>query len=111
MEDRIGRRGKVRYDVEVEGYLRTGSGKPIMAQITDLSETGCACTVSSPWMKQAANVSVRIGSLGPIESTVRWVDGREIGLEFHQPVYGPVFEHVCDLISVSNARPDRRSHV
>ncbi|WP_390548147.1 PilZ domain-containing protein [Qipengyuania sp. MTN3-11] len=109
MEDRIGRRRKPRYELAVMGEIRTGSGKPLLAEVTDLSETGCACTIRSPWLKRAAIVSVRIGEIGPIESTVCWVDQYHTGLEFHAPIYGPVFDHICTLISDAKQTSDRRA--
>ena len=65
MENRVGRREKERFAVNVMGTVRTGSGKPIQAEITDLSENGCACTVGTVWMR--AVTTHRFGSaiLGP----------------------------------------------
>ena len=108
MENRVGRREKERFDVNVMGTLRTGAGTPIQAEITDLSEKGCACTVGSMWLKSSAHASLRIGDLGPIDATIRWVNDRQIGIEFHRPVYGPVFEHLRAMIAQADKQRDRR---
>ncbi|GMM92573.1 PilZ domain-containing protein [Qipengyuania sp. MTN3-11] len=108
MQHRVGRREHERYDVAVAGHLRTGRGKELAAKVTDLSESGCSCVAGSMWINEGANISVRIGSLGPIEATVRWVEGYEVGMEFHRPIYGPVFEHLCEMINQAEARKDRR---
>lgn len=108
MDDRVGRREKERFEVNVMGTLRIGAGRALQAEITDLSENGCAAHVSSPWMKSQAHVSLRIGTLGPIDATIRWVNDRQIGLEFHRPVYGPVFEHLREMIAGAHSRQDRR---
>ena len=109
METRVGRREKERFDVNVMGTLRTGAGTPIQAEITDLSENGCACRVNSMWLKSSAHASLRIGDLGPIDATIRWVNDRQVGIEFHRPVYGPVFEHLRALIDQADKRRDRRA--
>ena len=88
MENRVGRSEKERFEVNVMGTVRTGSGKPIQAEITDLSENGCACTVGTVWMQSSDHASLRIGDLGPIDATIRWVNDRQVGIEFHRPVYG-----------------------
>ena len=108
MDTRVGRREKERFDVNVMGTLRTGAGTPIQAEITDLSENGCACTVGSIWLKSSAHASLRIGDLGPIDATIRWVNDRQVGIEFHRPVYGPVFERLRAMIAVANKQRDRR---
>ena len=109
MNDRAGRRGKERHHVRTGCQIRIGSGAPVQAEVTDLSEGGCACTVQTPWMKPGSQTTIRIGSLGPIDATVRWVNGRQIGIEFHRPIYGPVFEHLRSLIAQAPQQPDRRS--
>ena len=108
MENRVGRREKERFVVNVMGTVRTGSGKPIQAEITDLSENGCAFTVGTVWMQNSDHASLRIGDLGPIDATIRWVNDRQVGIEFHRPVYGSVFEHLRALIPTADKQRDRR---
>jgi hypothetical protein len=109
MDDRVGRREKERFQVDVMGTLRTGSGLPIRAEITDLSENGCACTVGSIRLESGRNASLRIGDVGPIDVTIRWVNDRQVGIEFHRPVNGPVFEHLRAMIDRADERRDRRN--
>ena len=108
MENRVGRREKERFVVNVMGTVRTGSGKPIQAEITDLSENGCAFTVGTVWMQNSDHASLRIGDLGPIDATIRWVNDRQVGIEFHRPVYGSVFELLRALIATADKQRDRR---
>ena len=109
MENRVGRREKERFVVNVMGTVRTGSGKPIQAEITDLSENGCAFTVGTVWMQNSDHASLRIGDLGPIDATIRWVNDRQVGIEFHRPVYGSVFEHLRALIATADKQRDRHT--
>jgi ABC-type uncharacterized transport system YnjBCD ATPase subunit len=95
MENRVGRREKERFVVNVMGTVRTGSGKPIQAEITDLSENGCAFTVGTVWMQNSDHASLR-------------VNDRQVGIEFHRPVYGSVFEHLRALIATADKQRDRR---
>ena len=73
-----------------------------------LSENGCAFTVGTVWMQNSDHASLRIGDLGPIDATIRWVNDRQVGIEFHRPVYGSVFEHLRALIATADKQRDRR---
>lgn len=60
-----------------------------MVQIHDLSPHGCKTQfVERPRIGES--VWVKLGGLAPLESTVRWVNGFEGGLEFKNPMDGRV---------------------
>lgn len=42
---------------------------------------------------------VKLEGLAPIESTVRWVNGFEGGLEFNQPIHASVFKELVRRIA------------
>ncbi len=105
----IGRREKPRKIISVPGKIRTGRGVPHHVAITDLSEGGCRVIELGSWIKEGSNVSIRVGRLDPIYATVRWVKKGELGLEFQQPLYGPVFENIKTILEQSEDKPERRS--
>lgn len=41
---------------------------------------------------------VKLGELAPIESTVRWIDGFQGGLEFNHAIHSGVFEDLMRKI-------------
>ena len=108
MDNCVGRREKERYNISVMGNVRTNLEASIQAEITDLSENGCACTVGTQSLKRNDHASLRIGDLDPINATIRWVNDRQVGIEFYRPVYGPVFDHLREMIAQANKRRDRR---
>ena len=109
VDQNIGRREKPRKTISVPGKIRTGRGVPHHVAITDLSEGGCRVIESSEWIKEGSSVSIRVGRLDPIYATVRWARKGEIGLEFHQPLYGPVFENIKTILAGAEEAPERRS--
>jgi len=111
MNSDIGRREQPRKIISVPGKIRTGRGLPHHVAITDLSEGGCRVIESSSWIKEGSNVSIRVGRLDPIYATVRWVKKGELGLEFQQPLYGPVFENIKAILQQSEDKPERRSKI
>lgn len=60
-------------------------------ELHDLSERGCRTEfVERPRIGEI--LWVKLGELAPIESTVRWVNGFQGGLEFNRPIHSGVFE-------------------
>lgn len=60
-----------------------------MVEIHDLSERGCKTEfVERPRIGEI--VWIKFGTLAPLESTVRWVEGYQGGLEFSQPIHSQV---------------------
>lgn len=111
MDQNTGRREKPRKIISVSGKVRTGRGVPLNVAVIDLSEGGCRVIVSSSWIKEGANVSIRIGKLDPLYATVRWVKDGQLGLEFQTPLYGPVFENIKAVLAGARETPERRSKI
>ena len=109
MDSSIGRRKSPRKNISVPGKIRTGQCVAHNVAITDLSEGGCCAIDRGNSLREGASVSIRVGRLDPIDATVRWAKAGEIGLEFQRPIYGPVFEHIRDILANSDEKPDRRS--
>lgn len=67
------------------------------ARVKDLSAGGCclellfgSCTIGETVWFKIEGVEIWMG-------TVRWVDGCLVGVEFDQPFYPAVFEHIVSL--------------
>ena len=111
MDHNIGRRTTPRKYFSVPGKIRNGRCVAHNVAVTDLSEGGCCVIERSSSLEVGSNVSIRVGRLDPIEATVRWAKGGELGLEFQRPIYGPVFDHIRAILAGSDEKPDRRSRM
>ena len=94
-------RQELRHIVSVPGRYRSGRGVPKAIEVLDLSEHGCRFFDRFGTLKIGAEISVRIGSIGPIVSNVRWSNNSVVGVEFAEPIYGPVMEFIRDKLSAN----------
>lgn len=86
-------RSEQRSPIHAEVQLRRSGALNFAVELHDLSVRGCRTEfVERPRIGEV--LWVKLGELAPIESTVRWVDGFEGGLEFNQPMNARVFEDV-----------------
>ena len=88
-----------RYDsrlpVTMQGRYRSGNGRAHDVQISNLSRSGCRMWQNHSWLAIGARISLRIESIGPIDSVVRWKNREEMGVEFVQPLYPSVLDHLA----------------
>jgi hypothetical protein len=87
-------RKEQRHSVEIPGRYRCGSGAPRDVTVTDLSESGCKMFERFCNLSIGKFISIRIGSIGPIDAQVKWRDGMIAGLEFAQRLHPSVLEHM-----------------
>lgn len=101
----MNQRGAPRHLVTIMGRYRSGSGIKHDVTMLDLSETGCRFHERRTILRAGAAISIRVETLGPFDATVKWVDGDTVGVQFANPIYGPVFEHIRDRLDNANWRP------
>ena len=87
-------RREQRYSISVPGRYRKGTGVRFNVAIKDLSEYGCQFCDLVGRIDTGDDITIRIGDIGPIDARVKWVAKREIGVEFDQPLYPSVLEHI-----------------
>lgn len=91
-------RGEPRRPVHAEVRLRRSGELNFAVDVHDLSERGCRTEfVERPRIGEI--VWVKFGSLAALESTVRWVNGYQGGLEFNQPINPAVLEVIIRQMS------------
>lgn len=93
---------KPRHPISVQGRYRTGSGVAKDVDILDLSETGCRFFDRFGRLLPGAEISLRIGPIGPVVAVVRWSRQQVVGVEFDMPLYGPVFDHIRSQLDTRN---------
>ncbi len=87
--------------MNAEVRLRRSGALNFTVEIHDLSPHGCRTEfVERPRIGET--VWVKLGTLAPLESTVRWVNGFQGGLEFKQPMDGRVLD---DLLASLRKAP------
>ena len=87
-------RREQRYSISVPGRYRKGTGVRYNVAIKNLSEYGCQFSDLTGRVDAGDDITIRIGDIGPIDARVKWVAKREIGVEFDQPLYPSVLEHI-----------------
>lgn len=95
MSKRLILRREMRVPVALSGECRTGPGEWSFAKLHDLSTHGCSLTTRGRSLRDKANVMVRFAGLEAQPGTVRWNIRERAGVEFNQPLYPPVFNHIC----------------
>ncbi|MDE2405907.1 MAG: PilZ domain-containing protein [Sphingomonadales bacterium] len=73
---------------------RTLSGIRDEGAIHDISEHGCCVTMRALCLSVGNRVVVKPDGLEGIFGVVRWIAGGKAGIEFEQPLYGPIVEHL-----------------
>ena len=87
-----------RNPVHAEVQLRRSGKLKFTVEIHDLSERGCKTEfVERPRIGET--VWLKFGSLAPLESTVRWVNGFQGGLQFSSPIDTRVLQDLLRQIS------------
>lgn len=99
-------RSEPRINVSIQGRYRTGSGVARDVIVSDLSTRGCKFYDRFSNLKAEARISLRIGSIGPIDAVVRWRTGQIIGVRFDDALHPSVFEHMVTTISDWSAGED-----
>ena len=87
-------RREKRYSIAVPGRYRKGTGVGFNVAIKDLSEYGCQFSDLGGRVQKGDEITIRIGSIGPLTARVKWIEKRKVGVEFEQPLYPSVLEHI-----------------
>jgi hypothetical protein len=90
----IDTRRNERHPVEIQGRYRTGSGQPRDVIVTDLSKSGCRIFDRFCNLDLGRFITLRIGSIGPIDAKVVWRKSDVAGLQFGNDIHPQVLEHM-----------------
>lgn len=94
-----------RYELNVQGRYRTGSGVAKDVPILEMSETGCRFYDRFGRLTPGSELTLKVGPIGPVVATVRWCKNQIVGVQFENPLYGPVFEHIRNQIDQGQPGP------
>jgi len=82
-----------RYDLTVLGRVFAVGGSREVT-ILDLSEKGCRFEDGSWNLALGHHITVKIGSVGPLDATVKWRKNGTVGVQFVTPLYPSILDHV-----------------
>ena len=93
MDQIIPDRRKPRQGTAMPGRLRFNVTTRAAVAVTDLSVHGCRIATATG-LAVDSPVFVRLDQLGALRAIVRWQRDGAAGLEFDQPLYPPVYDHL-----------------
>ena len=94
MSEEIEHRSATRRLVTMPVQCRTQSGMRDSGEIFDISETGCCVIADSLFFRVGTRLVIRPEGLEGLVGAVRWVAGGKAGVEWENPIYGPVLDHL-----------------
>lgn len=83
-----------RIPVEILSQYRAGTARAHIVQVSNLSLSGCLLHQNFSVLEAGKHLTIRLGTVGPIDSVVRWKDGLDVGIKFLTPLHPSVFEHI-----------------
>ncbi|MBS0254841.1 MAG: PilZ domain-containing protein [Proteobacteria bacterium] len=84
----------MRKPLTLAAKCRTLTGMSDDAYLSDLSPHGCCITTRGLLFRLGARVVIKPNGLEAIGGIIRWIAGNRAGVEFEQPLYAPVVEHL-----------------
>ena len=97
-----------RHFITVQGRYRRLNGVSRDVPISDISASGCRFFDRFGQMEPGTRVSVKIGPIGPIASIVRWCEQSTVGVQFENPLYDAVLDHIRDHMDERALAPHLR---
>lgn len=88
------RRSAERLEVEADAKLCHSMRSGFNGRLLDLSTDGCSIAMSSGAFKPGDVVWMKVDSLQHWKGTVRWVNSDRLGVQFDNPFYPAVLEHL-----------------
>ena len=82
-----------RHEITIVARIRTPTGSRDVT-IEDLSGKGCKFADRSGYLAVGTPITVKLGPIGPVESLVRWREGKKAGVEFATPLHPSVLDHI-----------------
>lgn len=86
-----------RVPVALAARCRTMGGMRDEAYLCDISTHGCRIVTRSLYLSVGMRVTIKPEGMEAIGGVVRWLGQDGAGVEFDNPLYGPVVEHLCAL--------------
>lgn len=83
--------------VRMTAQCRTQSGLRDTGYISDISPEGCCVSTNCLFFRVGTRVVIRPEGMEGLTGVVRWISSSQAGVEFDNPVYGPVIDHLAEM--------------
>jgi hypothetical protein len=87
-------RRNVRRELNADAVVRSSSQGRVGGHVIDISEHGCKLELEVDRMLPEQRLMIKLPNLETQAGVVRWVSGRIVGVEFHEPLHSAVVEHL-----------------
>ena len=95
MEAQVQTRKVDRLPVSIAARARTMGGMRDQAWLCDISTHGCRIVTKTLYLSVGMRVTIKPEGMEAFSGMVRWLGPDGAGVEFDNPLYGPVVEHLC----------------
>jgi len=95
MEAQVQPRKVDRLRVSIAARARTMGGMRDEAWLCDISTHGCRIVTKTLYLSVGMRVTIKPEGMEAFSGMVRWLGADGAGVEFDNPLYGPVVEHLC----------------
>ena len=96
MEQLFDHRKSPRKPVTLTVGCRTQGGMRETCTLLDISTHGCCLMTATLHLSVGMRVSLKPEGLAGLLGSVRWITGNHAGIEFDEPLYLPVAEHIAE---------------
>jgi len=86
-----------RKSVVLRAQCRTQGGLRDSGYISDISAQGCCVSTNSLFFRVGSRVLIRPEGMEGLTGIVRWIAGDKAGIEFDNPIYGPIVDHLAKM--------------
>jgi len=83
-----------RHSVALPAQCRTLAGVRTGGQIADISQDGCSIVIDHAPFGVVARLIVRPEGMDALTGVVRWIRGREAGVEFDRKLYPATLDRI-----------------
>lgn len=94
MEDAFRNRKDMRKPLVLAAKCRTMSGMRDEGVLSDISTHGCCITTRALLFRVGSRILIKPDGIEAIAGVIRWMAGNRAGVEFDQPLYPAVVEHL-----------------
>ena len=87
------RRRHTRLSVEVAGSYRAPAGRHRTVFVSQISATGCRLSEGECQLATGERIELSLGTVGPMNATVRWCAEHDAGVEFDVPLESAIVSY------------------
>jgi hypothetical protein len=89
-------RSSERTVVRMQALCRVVHGVRNEGWLENISARGCCFVSTRHFFSTGSQVLLKPNGLNALWGSVRWTNGPRCGVEFEQPLYGPVLQHLIE---------------